>query len=108
MLLGGLAAAAAAHSIASAPLQIEHLRSVNAPAAHSWQLLSAAKTEVREGIYGEYEVNVKEQEVDNADSTFKSKEATEKGKVGLQHIYSVCMHIYTLCICYASDRVQTV
>jgi hypothetical protein len=81
MLLDGFAAAAAAAAIASSPLQAEHMRSVANTPVQSWQMLSAAKTEVREGLYGEYEVNVKEQEVDNPDSTFKSKEATEKGKV---------------------------
>jgi hypothetical protein len=96
MLLDGFAAAAAAAAIASSPLQADHMRSVaNAP-VQSWQMLSAAKTEVREGLYGDYEVNVKEQEVDNPDSTFKSKEATEKGKVSFVFLFFIIMNLLHL------------
>ncbi|KAG5185673.1 hypothetical protein JKP88DRAFT_348235 [Tribonema minus] len=78
MLLGGVAAAAAASIISTAPASTDYLRTLHNQPVNSWTMLS--KTETREGFYGEYSVDVKEQEVDNADSTFKSKEATEKGK----------------------------
>jgi hypothetical protein len=79
MIFGGLAAAAAAHTIASAPMDSSLLRSqLSAPMASPMLL---AKMEVREGVYGEYEVEVQPQSFDDAASKFKSKEATAKGKV---------------------------
>eukprot|EP00640_Fibrocapsa_japonica_P007746 CAMPEP_0113936614 /NCGR_PEP_ID=MMETSP1339-20121228/3485_1 /TAXON_ID=94617 /ORGANISM="Fibrocapsa japonica" /LENGTH=154 /DNA_ID=CAMNT_0000939145 /DNA_START=40 /DNA_END=504 /DNA_ORIENTATION=- /assembly_acc=CAM_ASM_000762 len=39
-----------------------------------------AKTEIREGFYGEYEVELKEEVAENAASTFKSKEKTAEKK----------------------------
>merc|ERR1719231_1752122 len=42
--------------------------------------LSLAKTEIRQGIYKDYEIDVQDQQVDDARSTFKSAANTKKGK----------------------------
>ena len=81
MLLDALAGIAAAGMLSSSSIHPETLRSVQSPVAQQSWLMVAAQTETREGIYGEYTVEKKEQELDDAASTFKSKEATEKGKV---------------------------
>ncbi|CAM9230607.1 unnamed protein product [Phaeothamnion confervicola] len=75
MLLDPFAAAAAAHFISSAPLDTTQLQA-SAPLPS----LILSKTETREGLYGSYEVEVGPQQRENAAGTFKSKEATEKGK----------------------------
>merc|ERR1711871_1870061 len=71
-----VAAATAAAALSTAPMDTSMLPSMqNAP-----MLVSATKYETREGVYGEYTVEVKEQAVDDARSTFKSAKATKQGK----------------------------
>uniref|UniRef100_A0A7S2CEE7 Uncharacterized protein n=1 Tax=Florenciella parvula TaxID=236787 RepID=A0A7S2CEE7_9STRA len=70
------AGAAAAAVLSSQPMDTSMLSNMaNVP-----MMVSATKYETKEGIYGEYQVEVKEQAVDDARSTFKSAKATKKGK----------------------------
>ncbi|CAM9861611.1 unnamed protein product [Chrysoparadoxa australica] len=87
MLLDPFAAAAAAHLISSTPLDTSLLN--NSPVIASSTLL--AKTETREGIYGSYEVELQEQQRDNAASTFKTQQQTEKGRSKYTSILGVLL-----------------
>ena len=51
--------------------------------------------QTREGIYGEYQVEVKPQAVDDAKSTFKTAKDTKKGQkkyVAVNHCVRVCWY----------------
>ena len=79
---GAVAAAAIASSVfAWAPPPADA-----SPFAFSSQVVIAEKV-VREGVYGEYEVDVPVQKYDDARSTFKSAKETKtkKGTSGLEH-----------------------
>mmetsp|Transcript_1808 Transcript_1808/g.2488 ORF Transcript_1808/g.2488 Transcript_1808/m.2488 type:complete len:162 (+) Transcript_1808:162-647(+) len=73
---GAFAAATLASNIALAP----PAQAIDTSIAFGPTTTIVAKTEVREGIYGDYTVDVQEQKYDDAESKFKSKGETKSKK----------------------------